>query len=60
MRLLQIFLPIRDNKDKPFPKGQYMRIRKTLIKEFSGLTAYTHAPAEGLWKGDHKNAQRDE
>jgi hypothetical protein len=47
MHLLQIFLPVRNNNDKPFPKGHYTRIRKTLTKEFGGLTAYTRAPAEG-------------
>jgi hypothetical protein len=60
MRLLQIFLPLRDNRDKAFLKNHYTQIRKTLTKEFGGLTAYTRAPAEGLWKDDQKNAQHDE
>jgi hypothetical protein len=60
MRLLQIFLPVRDNKNKPFPKENYTRIRETLTKEFGGLTAYTRAPAEGLWKNEQNSAQRDD
>jgi hypothetical protein len=60
MRLLQIFLPVRDNKNKPFPKAHFTRIRETLTKEFGGLTAYTHAPAEGLWKDERNDAQHDE
>lgn len=60
MRLLQIFLPVRDNKTKPFPNGHYTRLRKTLTHKFGGLTAYTRAPAEGLWKDDQNSAQRDD
>ena len=60
MRMIQIFLPVRDNKGKPFPKGQYTGIRKTLTKEFGGLTAYTRAPAEGVWKDEQCDMQPDE
>jgi hypothetical protein len=60
MRLLQIFLPVRDNKNKPFPKGHYTRIRKTLTHEFGSPTAYTRAPAEGLWKDEQNDSQHDE
>ncbi len=60
MHLLQIFLPVRNNNDKPFPKGHYTRIRKTLTKEFGGLTAYTRAPAEGLWKDKQDDARHDD
>ncbi len=60
MHLLQIFIPLRDNNDKPFPPGHYTRIRKTLTEECGGVTAYTHAPAEGLWKDKHDGGQHDE
>jgi hypothetical protein len=60
MHLLQIFLPVRNNNDKPFQKGHYTRIRKTLTKEFGGLTAYTRAPAEGLWKDKQDDARHDD
>jgi 2-hydroxychromene-2-carboxylate isomerase len=60
MHLIQMFIPVRDNKNKAFPKGHYADIRMTLTKEFGGLTAYTHAPAEGLWKDDQKDTQHDD
>ncbi|MBK9307955.1 MAG: hypothetical protein IPM58_12925 [Nitrospira sp.] len=45
--------------NKPFPKDHYTRVRTTLTKEFGGLRAYTHAPAEGLWKDKQDDAQQD-
>ncbi len=60
MHLIQIFLPVRDNNKKAFPKVKYIRMRKALTKKFGGLTAYTHAPAEGLWKDDQNDAHHDE
>ena len=60
MHLIQIFLPVRDNNDTAFPKENYTRIREALTKKFGGLTAYTRAPAEGLWKDEQNDAHRDE
>ena len=60
MHLIQIFLPVHDNKGKAFPTNNYSRIRETLTKEFGGLTAYTRAPAEGLWKNERNDAKRDD
>jgi hypothetical protein len=49
MHLVQLLLPLRDFDGKPFPRSQYRKIRETLTEKFGGLTAYTRAPAEGLW-----------
>lgn len=50
MHLVQLLLPLRDPDGKPFPRTFYGRIRDTLTDRFGGLTAYTRAPAEGLWE----------
>src|SRR5215210_7107174 len=53
MHLVQLLLPLRDQDGKPFPRSQYRKIREVLTERFGGLTAYTRAPAEGLWdEGD--------
>ena len=49
MHLVQLLLPIHDPDGKPFPRAQYREIRETLTEKFGGLTAYSRAPAEGLW-----------
>ena len=50
MHLVQILLPIHDNAQEPFPVEEYGRVRKELTERFGGLTVYTRAPAEGMWK----------
>lgn len=53
MHLVQLLLPLKDPDGKPFPRSQYRQIREVLTERFGGLTAYTRAPAEGLWdEGD--------
>ena len=49
MHLVQLLLPLKDQNGKPFPRSQYRKIREELTERFGGLTAYTRAPAEGLW-----------
>jgi hypothetical protein len=49
MYLVQLLLPLRDEDGKPFPRAHYRQIRTLLTERFGGLTAYTRAPAEGLW-----------
>jgi hypothetical protein len=60
MHLIQIFLPVRDHNDVAFPKENYSRIREALTQKFGGLTAYTRAPAEGLWRDERNAAHRDD
>jgi hypothetical protein len=49
MQLVQILLPLLDNEGRRFQPAAYERIRAELIGQFGGLTAFTRAPAEGLW-----------
>lgn len=60
MHLVQLLLPLMDPDGKPFPRSQYRKIREMLTERFGGLTAYTRAPAEGLWDvGDDEVALDD-
>ena len=60
MHLVQILLPIHDNAQKPFPVDEYGHIRKELTERFGGLTVYTRAPAEGMWKlNEHHTSEED-
>jgi hypothetical protein len=49
MHLVQLLLPLMDPDGKPFPRAHYRSIREALTDRFGGLTAYTRAPAEGMW-----------
>ncbi len=56
MKLVQILLPVRDNRGRKFKIALYSKIHKHLVKHFGGLTAHTRSPARGLWnsKGSTK------
>ncbi len=60
MHLVQIFLPIHDNAQEPFPREELRRVRQELTERFGGLTVYTRAPAEGLWKLNENHTSRDD
>ena len=49
MRLVQILLPTDDNAGQPFPRAAFAAVRAELTAAFGGVTAYTRAPASGLW-----------
>ena len=49
MYLIQLLLPIYDNSGEPFPAARHKAVKDELAKHFGGMTAYTRAPAEGLW-----------
>lgn len=48
--LIQILLPLRDNHGKKFSRQMHLAVKTELARRYKGLTAYTHTPAEGLWK----------
>ena len=60
MHLVQILLPLYDNAQDPQPPDEFRRVRKELTDKFGGLTVYTRAPAEGMWKLDDNNTSRDD
>lgn len=49
MRLIQLLLPVRDNDGVPFGREPHDAVRRELTEAFGGVTAYTRAPASGLW-----------
>ena len=54
MHLVQILLPLADNAGRRFDGAAYGRVRRELSERFGGITSFTRAPAEGVWKeGDH-------
>jgi hypothetical protein len=51
--LVQVLLPLTDNGGNPFSEDMLRSIQSELSDKFGGLTAYTRAPARGVWnKGD--------
>jgi hypothetical protein len=58
--VVQLLLPLFDNDGRAFPKGAYREVRDELVGRFGGLTAYTRAPASGLWHEDEGQTVRDE
>jgi hypothetical protein len=61
VHLVQLLLPLYDNAGRPFAADAFAHVRSTLTERFGGLTAYTRAPAEGLWTGDGGDApERDD
>jgi hypothetical protein len=61
MHLIQIFLPLRDNRGKPFAQRHFDVLAEELTQRFGGLTTYMRAPAEGMWKKKSRNRlQHDE
>ena len=59
MHLIQILLPLNDNSGKALPKELFHKIKDELTRRFKGLTVYSRAPAEGIWK-PHKGTKRDD
>src|SRR4051812_28695254 len=57
--LVQILLPLADNHGKRLPRQLFVTIQRELTRRFKGLTAYSRAPAEGIWK-PRTGTKRDE
>jgi hypothetical protein len=50
--LVQILLPLYDNAGAPLARALFDAVRAELTERFGGLTAYSRAPAVGLWKDE--------
>lgn len=57
--VIQIFLPVYTAKKRRIPSSKFVATRKELTEKFGGLTAYSRAPAQGLWKKDDKTVRDD-
>jgi hypothetical protein len=60
MYLVQILLPVYDNEGHAFDASEYIHLRHELADRFGGVTAYTRAPARGVWKDDTGETTRDD
>lgn len=60
MHLVQLLLPLNGRDGGRFPRGYYDGLAARLTERFGGLTAYTRAPATGLWEDDDGRKVRDE
>ena len=49
---VQLFIPLQDDKGKPFPQKYFNELGSELKDNFGGLTVYSRAPATGQWKQD--------
>ncbi|MGO4572265.1 hypothetical protein [Microvirga sp. 2TAF3] len=59
MYLVQILLPLADNAGRRFKGTEYGRVRAELSERFGGITSFTRAPAEGMWKEGGHTAHDD-
>jgi len=48
--LVQILLPLFDDRHRALPKELFQTVAAELTERFGGLTAYTRSPAEGSWQ----------
>ena len=47
--LVQILLPLYGADGARLPQALFDEVRTELVERFGGLTAYSRAPARGLW-----------
>jgi hypothetical protein len=59
MKLVQILLPVRDNRGRKFKGELYSDVHSEFVRRFGGLTAYTRSPARGLWKSQGSTKRDD-
>jgi hypothetical protein len=60
MFVIQLLLPLTTNDGKRRPAADFAHVRKELTARFGGVTAYSRAPAEGLWVSNDTGVSRDD
>ncbi len=60
MHVVEIFLPLKRNDGSDQPRRLFAEVRKELVERFGGLTAFSRAPAEGIWEDDDGRVERDQ
>jgi hypothetical protein len=58
--LIQVLLPLYDNEGELLSHELFQAVAGELAQAFGGLTAYTRAPAQGLWMVAGEQPSRDE
>jgi hypothetical protein len=57
MNLVQILLPVYNEKGEQFSQDIFSSIRTELKDTFGGITTYSRSPATGLWKDENKTVK---
>ena len=60
MFLVQLLLPLYDNDGRRVPYERFAQLRDELTERFGGVTAFLRSPAQGTWKEDSGEVDRDE
>jgi hypothetical protein len=60
VHLIQLLLPVQDNHGQAYPRRFYDELVKRLTEKFGGVTAYTRAPATGVWEAGSGAKVRDQ
>jgi hypothetical protein len=60
MVLIQLLLPLYGNDKRPIDRKLFVQVRDELVERFGGLTAYSRAPATGLWQENDGQTTHDE
>lgn len=60
MHLVQLLLPLYAQEGERLPAALFDAVRTELVQRFGGLTAYSRAPAKGLWQDDDHKLDRDD
>src|SRR5688572_15655387 len=60
MELVQIVLPVYDTSGARHPRDRFDRTLAELTDRFGGVTAFTRAPAEGLWEDGSGRVVQDD
>lgn len=60
MYLIQIFLPLRDNAGRAISRKHFDAVSAEFTERFGGVTTYSRAPAEGVWRKGGGRAQHDQ
>lgn len=61
MHLVQLLLPLYAQDGARLEPSLFRAVRQELVDRFGGLTAYSRAPAEGLWaEGGEGPVERDD
>jgi hypothetical protein len=58
--LIQIILPLYGPEGQRLGREVFVEVRRELTDRFGGVTAYTRAPAEGLWEDPVGRVHRDD
>ena len=59
MQLIQILLPLADNDGIAFPDSVFRDIQSELAARFGGVTAFSRAPAKGIWSREGERQHDD-